>query len=122
MIICEFMSKGDLHRHLHNIKIKGYMYIDSKSMLYHRLPKITLFSTINQSEAGAMLLSYSRQVASAMVYLSGKGYVHCDLAARNILLSEDGICKVSSLIKLPYLDLRFCTHCHTLVTRYLYTR
>ena len=78
------------------------MYIDSKiihSMLYHRLPKITLCSTLNQSEAGAMLLSYSRQVASAMVYLSGKGYVHCDLAARNILLSEDRVCKVSSLIK-----------------------
>ena len=43
---------------------------------------------------GAMLLSYSRQVASAMVYLSVKGYIHCDLAARNILLSIDGVCKV----------------------------
>ena len=42
----------------------------------------------------AMLLSYSRQVASAMVYLSVKGYIHCDLAARNILLSNDGVCKV----------------------------
>ena len=63
-------------------------------MLYHWLPKC---STLNQSKAGAMLLSYSRQVASAMVYLSGKGYVHCDLAARNILLSEDGVCKVNSL-------------------------
>ena len=45
---------------------------------------------------GATLLSYSRQVASAMVYLSGKGYIHCDLAARNILLSKDGVCKVST--------------------------
>ena len=56
---------------------------------------IMLNSTLNQNEAGAMLLSYSRQVASAMMYLSGKGYVHCDLAARNILLSEDGVCKVN---------------------------
>ena len=46
---------------------------------------------------GAMLLSYSRQVASAMVYLSGKGYIHYDLAARNILLSVDGVCKVRLL-------------------------
>ena len=46
---------------------------------------------------GATLLSYSRQVASAMVYLSGKGYIHCDLAARNILLSKDGICKVRKI-------------------------
>ena len=47
---------------------------------------------------GATLLSYSRQVAiySAMVYLSRKGYIHCDLAARNILLSKDGVCKVST--------------------------
>ena len=53
-------------------------------------------STLNQTEAGAMLLSYSRQVASAMMYLSEKGYVHCDLATRNILLSIDGVCKVNS--------------------------
>ena len=75
-------------------------------MLYHHAAtknNLNLCSILNQSEAGAMLLSYSRQVASAMVYLSGKGYVHCDLAARNILLSEDGVCKVNSIIiLLPY--------------------
>ena len=29
-----------------------------------------------------------------MVYLSGKGFVHRDIAARNILLSHNNICKV----------------------------
>ncbi len=93
MLICELMSK-DLHRHLHTLKIMGYI-IMKILRVSSRFNSITLCSTLKQSDAGAMLLSYSRQVASAMVYLSGKGYVHCDLAARNILLSEDGVCKVN---------------------------
>ena len=41
------------------------------------------------------LLSYCRQVASGLLYLSKKGFVHRDIAARNILLSEDQeTCKV----------------------------
>ncbi len=40
------------------------------------------------------LLSYCRQVASGMAYLSNKCFVHRDLAARNILVSKLGICKV----------------------------
>ena len=60
----------------------------------------TIFVCINRTldtNAGATLLSYSRQIASAMVYLSAKGFIHRDLAARNILVSMDGICKVSEI-------------------------
>ena len=47
-------------------------------------------------ELGAILLSYTRQIALGMSYLSIKQYVHRDLAARNVLVSEEGICKVAT--------------------------
>ena len=49
-------------------------------------------------ELGAVLLSYTRQIALGMGYLSLKQYIHRDLAARNILVSENGICKVATII------------------------
>ena len=43
---------------------------------------------------GHELLSYCRQIAEGLEYLSRKLFVHKDLAARNILLSNDYVCKV----------------------------
>ncbi len=68
MLLVLELLKEDLLNHLKNVK----------------LAKNTLV-TID----GHTLLSYCRQVVSGMVYLSGR-----DLAARNILISHEGICKV----------------------------
>ena len=101
MIICELMKKGDLRRHLHNIKLSGYVLILLHSHLmlglWSTFP-VTIFSSQQNNDLGKILLDFSRQVACAMLYLSDKGFVHRDLAARNILVSVEGICKVSRTV------------------------
>ena len=41
------------------------------------------------------LISWSFQIARGMDYLASKKVLHGDLAARNILLAEDGVVKVA---------------------------
>ena len=46
-------------------------------------------------ELGSQLLCYSRQIANGIDYLHLRGYIHRDIAARNILVSKENICKVN---------------------------
>ena len=73
LLVLELLAKGDLRDHLLQMRSdeEGVVNVD-----------------------GHTLLSYCRQVASGMAYLSNKAFVHRDLAARNILISDDDICKV----------------------------
>ena len=41
-----------------------------------------------------LLLNYSQQIALGMHYLSSKGFLHKDLAARNVFVTKDDNCKV----------------------------
>jgi serine/threonine protein kinase len=66
-------------------------------------------------------LDYALQVARGMAYLAKMQYIHCDLAARNVLVSEDGTMKVSDFglaRKLYYsvyqkkVNSKVCSHAH----------
>ena len=46
------------------------------------------------NEAHYMFLKFAREIAAGMAYLSGKSFVHRDLASRNILLNKYLTCKV----------------------------
>ena len=48
----------------------------------------------SEAELKHDLLSFCRQIAAGMNYLTNKQFIHRDLAARNILVSSDDVCKV----------------------------
>ena len=48
-----------------------------------------------QSLKESQLIDMAKQIASGMVYLEERNYVHRELAAKNFLLGENLICKVS---------------------------
>ena len=91
MIVLEYLPKGDLQNNLLNLQQK---YV--RQHLVHVVIILT-FSVV--PEMGHELLSYCRQIASGLEYLSKKHFVHRDLAARNILLSDDYICKVMKKVQ-----------------------
>ncbi|XP_048478241.1 tyrosine-protein kinase receptor Tie-1-like [Plutella xylostella] len=73
------LLKETLHEYLRRVH----------SLKYYELP-----ADHEQRASSQQLLSYGRQVALGMKYVSGQGIIHRDLACRNVLLSEDGVCKI----------------------------
>ncbi len=57
-------------------------------------PRAPVCRDFDEMELKSELLCYSRQIANGMEYLGFRGYIHRDLATRNILLSKENICKV----------------------------
>ena len=67
-------------------------------MYLHRKSSQILHSTCQSSPIPTNLsktfVSFAKDVACGMTYLSKKNFVHRDLAARNVFLTEDLRCKV----------------------------
>eukprot|EP00731_Ephydatia_muelleri_P029679 Em0021g202a len=73
ILVLELAHNKDLKTHVSSLRPRAVVRSD--------LPKI--------------LLAYSKQVALGMQYLSSKSFVHCDLAARNVLVTKDYVCKIA---------------------------
>ncbi|XP_064394623.1 uncharacterized protein LOC135341873 isoform X2 [Halichondria panicea] len=73
MIVLELVNNGDLRKYLKSLR--------SSQPVSDTLPQ--------------QLLSFSSQVALGMEYLARKEFVHRDIAARNILLTDDFVCKIA---------------------------
>ena len=92
----ELLAKTDLSKHLVSLRPQ-YVYHCSCDVTIEMEYSHHLFrdGAVIDSTLPHTVLSYCRQVATGMCYLSRKGFVHRDMAARNILLSEDRkTCKV----------------------------
>ena len=119
-LVIEIMPKGDLLHHLISLR-PVYMCSYICILFYNNMILIflLLFTLLliregpsQCKELGALLLSYTRQIALGMAYLSIKEYVHRDLAARNVLVSDDGVCKVY-ILYLRSITALLCIHLYT---------
>ena len=75
--VCEFMKHGYL---------RDYLKEECRSMELHQL------------------IDMPAQVAAGMTYLEELNCIHCDLAARNIMVADSNICKVADFSRARVID------------------
>ncbi|XP_025834074.1 tyrosine-protein kinase receptor torso-like [Agrilus planipennis] len=120
LLIVEFCAKGDLQSYLRSVwrKLNGHcMKIeDYKSLQYANNGEVSNKLYDMQDDLNGYilkpldLLSFARQIALGMEYLSSLRLLHRDLAARNVLVCEDNCVKVADfgLSRDVYQDNIYC--------------
>jgi hypothetical protein len=120
------LSRLDKHKNIISL-IGGVICNENFLILVEFASRGSLLSLLKQSSwqrntlTWPTRLDYALQVARGMAYLAKMQYIHCDLAARNVLVSEDGTMKVSDFglaRKLYYsvyqkkVNSKVCSHAH----------
>ncbi|XP_070549484.1 fibroblast growth factor receptor 3-like [Ptychodera flava] len=82
-LLLDYMALGNLQKYLRDFRKSN---TDNYANAEGKLPSLSCGD----------LLSFARQTASAMVYLSSKKVIHGDLAARNVMLNDDKMCKITN--------------------------
>ncbi|CAJ0589028.1 unnamed protein product [Cylicocyclus nassatus] len=91
-LVAELCSDGDLLNFLRE-RCKYMIKLDMEGINYHDLPEdnnynIEMVVTLKQ------LLMFAVQISYGLEYLTSKGFVHRDVAARNILVNGKNSCKI----------------------------
>lgn len=101
--ISEFLHEAEimkLLKHLNLISLKGVSttsestYIITEFMSHGNLVKY-MRSLTGRRLSTATILTWASQVCDGMIHLEQEKVIHRDIAARNILLGEESICKIA---------------------------
>ncbi|CAB3398078.1 unnamed protein product [Caenorhabditis bovis] len=91
-LVVEYCSDGDLHQYL-RARCKYMMKLDELGINYHD-PPINDNYDPNMVITIKQLLQFAVQISYGLEYLSQKGFVHRDVAARNVLVHNGTACKI----------------------------
>ena len=102
VLVPEFLSEIALmkqFRHINILQVYGVCTQEQPIYMVMELVKHGSLLSYLRGDGRSLKLSYlvdmGAQVASGMAYLEEKNYIHQELAARNILVSEGLVCKVA---------------------------
>ena len=97
----KFLKEAVLLKQLRHPKLISIYAVCTKEEPFYILTELMKYGSLLKYLRGdghslqlPQLIDMGAQVADGMAYLENKSFVHQDLAARNILLSENLICKV----------------------------
>ncbi|CAD6186871.1 unnamed protein product [Caenorhabditis auriculariae] len=91
-LVVEYCSDGDLLQFLRE-RCKYMMKLDELGINYHEAPEDDNFD-LDMIVTLKQLLQFAVQISYGLEYLSQKGFVHRDVAARNVLVHDGNICKI----------------------------